>query len=416
MKININNLEGKDGFTLDNSEQMRYKLFILLLLLSSITKLHSQDLTKLDTIQADTSFINQVLDVFALEVDDNIPEAQRSKRKQVDALLSAILQQPGQLQFSGVATATFQTEIQQNNSYQGVGTFDIFAFTSFGKHTLLFFDLEAIGGNGPDVLIPNISVLNAIAGSTTSTDGIDRLTVLEAWTEFKALRDIFTVTLGKIDLTNYFDNNLHANDETSQFITGVFVNNPVLPIYFNSPGIRFRTSFLGRFYIQYGLGMANLKEIDLMKNHFKILETGFKLFPETGWEANLRFMGYEHPLAGSSQGFGISVDQLIANHVTIFGRYGKNKIGLAEWHGIEKAWSAGIGFQKMVLRKEYKIGIAYAETFQVDKIRPEKVAECYISNQLNKWLFVSPHFQWLQNGQEELIDHYILGLRLNFSY
>ena len=190
-----------------------------------------------DSIASDTTFVKQFMGLFTEEAGSNVPEIQRSRRKQVDRLLEAILDQPGKL----------QTELKKNSAYVGVGSFDIFAFTSFGKNALLFFDFEAIGGNGPDALLPNHSGLNADAGNTVSSDGLDRLTVLEAWTEFKAINDIFTVTLGKIDLTNYFDNNLHANDETSQFLSGVFVNNAVLPVYSNGPGIRFRTAFINRF-------------------------------------------------------------------------------------------------------------------------------------------------------------------------
>lgn len=331
-------------------------------------------------------------------------------------MLKAILEQPGQLRFSGVATASVQTEMNNKSPYWGVGSFGIFTFTSFGKNALLFFDLEAIGGKGPDPHIPNISVLNADAGRTTSADGIDRITLLEAWTEFKALRDIFTVTMGKIDLTNYFDNNLHANDETSQFITGVFVNNPVLPVYFNSPGIRFRTTLFGKFYVQYARAMADLDEVDLMKNHIQMLETGFKVFPESNWEANFRVFGVEHPEVRKRRGFGISVDQLMANTVTVFFRYGKNEHELAGWHGIEKAWSAGLGFKQTFLNRVFNIGMAYAETFQFEEAVPERVAEIYLSNQLNKWVFFSPHFQWLQEPVKGVKDHYLGGLRLNFTY
>jgi len=402
---------------------MMYRIFIPLVFFILQLTAHSKSLTnssfdniKTDTVSADTTFLNTFFNLFKEDAESNIPEVQRSRRKQVDALLRSILQQPGKLQFSGVATASLQAEFIQNPKYLGVGSFDIFAFTSFGKNALLFFDLEAIGGNGPDVLIPNFSGLNADAGSTQSSDKIDRLTVLEAWTEFKALREIFTVTLGKIDLTNYFDNNLHANDETSQFISNVFVNNPVLPAYFNAPGVRFRTTVLNRFYVQYGLQLVNIEEIDLMKNHFKILETGFKLFPETGWIGNYRIYGFEHPFANHGRGYGISVDQVIAYHFNFFGRYGKNKSKLAEWYGIEEAWSVGLGIKQNFFNREFKIGIAYAETFKFQYGETEKLIELYLSNQLNRWVFVSPHLQWLMQSEFEDKRHILGGLRLNFTY
>ena len=81
-----------------------------------------------------------------------------------------------------------------------------------------------------------LSSLNGDAGSTQSDDGFDRIVVNEAWTEFLFLDDIFTVTAGKIDLTNYFDNNAVANDENSQFITGALINNTAFVVPSNSPG------------------------------------------------------------------------------------------------------------------------------------------------------------------------------------
>ncbi len=391
-------------------------IFLICIFLQTIFSSSAITVEPNDSIQKDTTIFNQLFNLFEEHEGDNIPEAQRSKRKQVDALLKAIMEQPGQLRFSGVATASVQTGLNHSTPYYGVGSFDIFAFTSFGKHALLFFDLEAIGGNGPDAQIQNVSVLNADAGRTTSVDGIDRITILEAWTQFKALKDIFTVTVGKIDLTNYYDNNLHANDETSQFLTGVFVNNPVLPLYFNSPGINFRTAFLSRFYIQYGRAMADNNEIDLIKNHTQFLETGFRLFPETGWQANFRVMGFEHPFARSSYGFGISFDQLFANTFTIFGRYGQNENELSAFHGIHKAWSTGIGFKQPLFKREFNVGMGYAETFENEKIKPERAGEAYNSHQLNKWVFFSIHLQWLKRQEVEPDEHFFGGLRLNFNY
>ncbi|WP_347839269.1 hypothetical protein [uncultured Draconibacterium sp.] len=367
-----------------------------------------------DTIAADTSLVEKFLGLFEEADAGDIPEMKRSRKQQVDELLKAILEEPGKLQFSGVATTSLQVPLVNDPTWKGVGSFDIFAYVSFGANALLFFDLEAGGGQGPDALIPNISGLNADAGGGDGKG--QNLTVLEAWTEFKMFQEIFTVTFGKIDPTNYFDNNLHANDETSQFISGVFVNNPVLPVGLNSPGIHFRTTFLKRFYIQYGHFMADPDSPDIMTNHLKLLETGLKVFRGSGWEANLRVFGHEQPLANHTRGYGLSFDQLIANNFSIFARYGENSNELAGWQGIKKAWSGGIGFQKTVLQREFKIGLAYAETWAWQANDPEKLAEFYFSTQLNKWVFVTPNAQWLQSYLPEVGEHFLAGLRINFSY
>lgn len=390
-----------------------FLLFLILVFFGSLMPVDAEVIQP-DTTTSDTTLVDQFLGLFQESDMDQIPEIKRSRRQQVDALLKAILREPGKLQFSGVATASLQAPLENDPVWKGVGSFDIFAFVSFGKSTLLFFDLEAGGGKGPDALIPNVSVLNADAGGGDGKG--QNLTVLEAWTEFKMLQDILTVTFGKLDPTNYFDNNLHANDETSQFISGVFVNNPVIPVGVNTPGIRFRTTFVNRFYIQYGLFMADLQEENIMKNHLKLLETGIKFFPESGWEANLRVYGHEHPLAGNGQGFGISYDQLIANHFTVFGRYGKNSDELAEWLGIQEAWSGGIGFLQTILKRELKIGVAYAETHTFETEHPEQMGEFYFSTQLNKWVFISPHIQWIKTWYTGPEEHFLAGLRINLSY
>lgn len=364
----------------------------------------------------DTTLVDQFFGLFETQEGADIPEAQRSKRKQVDELLKALTKRDGQLQFNGVATASLQTELVHKPNYQGVGSFDIFAFTSFGKHTILFFDLEAVGGDGPDQIIPNLSGLNADAGSTQSDEGIDHLVVLEAWAEFRALKDLLTVNVGKIDVTNYFDNNLHANDETSQFLSGAFVNSAALPAPINAPGIRLRTSFVNRFYLQFALSSLDNSGDDLMRNHFKIAETGFMLFPNTDWEANFRIYGFEHPAAGYSRGFGLSVDELVAGRFTVFGRYAKNEKKLADWFGIEQAWSFGLGFKQLFLNREFNVGLAYGQTDPQALDAPEKLAELYISNQFNQWVYLSPHLQWLDPATANQKEHVLVGLRINFSY
>ncbi|MGQ8335693.1 hypothetical protein ACUNWD_04025 [Sunxiuqinia sp. A32] len=396
--------------------RFRSNLIILILILFLPFSGRSSIVFEGDTDENDSTLINQFFGLFEADENADIPEAQRSKRKQVDELLKALTRRDGQLQFNGVATASFQVEPMKDANYQGVGSFDIFAFTSFGQHTILFFDLEAVGGNGPDQLIPNLTGLNADGGTTQSPEGIDHLVVLEAWAEFRAMKDIFTVNIGKIDVTNYFDNNLHANDETSQFLSGAFVNSAALPAPINSPGIRLRTSFLSRFYFQFGLNSLDNSGNDLMHDHFKIAETGFMLFPQTGWEANFRIYGFEHPAAGDSRGFGISADELIAGSFTVFGRYAKNEKELAEWFGIEQAWSAGVGFKQLFLTREFNIGLAFGETKPFAQSEHEKLAELYISNQFNRWVYLSPHLQWIDPVGLDQKEHFLVGLRINFSY
>ena len=301
-----------------------------------------------------TDEVDKLLSLFNEEDDPDelIIDDQRSKRKRVDALLRAMTQRPGQLRFNGGASTVIQWKPSSKNDFvTGSGSFDLFAHTSFGENTLLFFDFEAIGGNGPSDFISTFSDLNGDAGSTQSSDGMDRITILEAWTEFTALDNLLQITAGKIDLTNYFDNNLYANDETSQFITTSFVNSAALPIPSNTPGIRIRTTFLDRFFIQAGFARTKNSSDSLFTNIFKIGSIGFKVFPQTGWEANLRIYTYNHPAAKKSLGFGISFDEAIASYFNVFGRYTFNQKELSRYYGVEQSFSFGIGFSQTLFFK-----------------------------------------------------------------
>jgi hypothetical protein len=365
-----------------------------------------------------TSDVDELLLLLGEEQEDVIPEEQRSRRKRVDALLKAMTQRPGQLRFNGGATATLQDNMQANSGYEtGVGSFDIFAHTAFGRHTLLFLDIEAIGGNGPGHFTESFSDPNGDSGSQHNRDGVDQLNVLEAWAEFNALNEAINITAGKIDLTNYFDNNSYANDETSQFLSSGFVNSTALPVPANSPGIRLRTTVLDRFFLQAGFSSVYNSGDSLFTSIFKIASVGFKIFPHTGWESNLRIYGYAHPLVNHSKGYGLSFDSEIFEYFKIFARYTTNSSELAERYGIKSAWSTGFGFEQLLFNREFNIGLAYGQTTPSDsQLTPEQIAEIYIKHQLNRWVYVSPHFQWIINAGGRHADYTLIGLRTHFNF
>jgi len=108
--------------------------------------------------------------------EENIPEDQRSRRKRLDALLKAITDQPGQLRFNGGMTGTLHFPTT-NTAVSGIGSLNLFAHTTFTHNTLMFLDLEAIGGNGHNTQFLTLSPLNADGGSTQANDGVDSLSV-----------------------------------------------------------------------------------------------------------------------------------------------------------------------------------------------------------------------------------------------
>jgi len=368
--------------------------------------------------QEERSEIDELMAIFG---DQNVESSSfnaRSRRKRVDALLQAITQQPGRLLFNGSVTTLMQFAKQKDtlNSYAS-GSFDIFATTSFGKGTLLFVDIEAIGGDGPDQNYPTFSGLNNDAGSYQSADGIDRLNILEAWGEFNLFKEIFTLTLGKIDLTNYFDNNASANDETMQFISGSFVNNSSFAVPFNAPGVRIRTTFLKRFHIQFGMSSDENRGADIFDDLYKIASLGWTFAPESDFEANIRFYGYQVPQANYSYGWGISFDELVFGKYNIFGRYGQNADSITNFWQIKSSWSAGFRFYTKLGRSAFAVGTAYGENTPFESgLKKESLIEVYFRWQLNDWVHISPNFQYVWNagGSDQTIN--VFGLRTHFNF
>src|SRR5919109_836224 len=83
-----------------------------------------------------------------------------------------------------------------------VGRADLIFNFKVGENTIAVIDVEATGGDGIDAHIPSFSGLNGVAGTTD-----DRVRFRQAWVEHAALNDRLILTVGKIDLTNYFDAN-----------------------------------------------------------------------------------------------------------------------------------------------------------------------------------------------------------------
>ncbi len=106
---------------------------------------------------------------------------------------------------------------QKEDRLFGEGSVDLFFLIRPMAFTTFFVDLEAIGGAGPDEVIGSLSRLNTDA-ETLGVGVTDQVKVREAWLLIRLLQERLEVVGGKLDLTNYFDRNAVANDETTRFL------------------------------------------------------------------------------------------------------------------------------------------------------------------------------------------------------
>lgn len=258
--------------------------------------------------------------------------------------------------------------------------------------TTLFLDLEAIGGNGPDEFIGSLSGLNDDAGAFQDDNGIDRLSVREVWFEAKLFEKKVRFVSGKIDLTNYFDGNAVANDETTQFITSAFVNNLALEVPANGPGavsiyemengLHFRLGLQSSDNADSGLhtegGLYGIGEISLHSYSFFGLEGNYRLW--------LKINGGQD----DNKGIGVSLDQQLPGNLFAFARYGINEKNGAD---IKYAWSTGLELHHPFpqrIKDSAAFALGHSAAWDGGE---ERATEIYYRFVLNDHVAITPLFQ-----------------------
>lgn len=280
-----------------------------------------------------------------------------------------------------------------------VGRADMVFNFKVGENTIAVIDVEATGGAGIDAHVGNYSILNNIPMAPSDT-----VRYRTAWVEHTAFNDRLVFTVGKIGLTDYFDNNSVANNETAQFLAGAFVNSAVLGAPSYGPGMRVNTRLCDRITFGIGYGSGDTTADNIFDHGFGIVELDYKLM--TGNRAgNYRFYGSLDgalPVAGgiktvkkNALGAGVSIDQQLTDQLTLFGRFG--------WHDEDvyltrSAWSAGFQYVGLIpQRKDDLVGFGYGQVLINNATAQEKLLETYYKIKISDQLAISPHFQYLIN-------------------
>jgi len=312
---------------------------------------------------------------------------------------------------------------------------------AIGDQGLATVILAGAYGDGIDLKIPSWWGMNGDA------EGEQRVYVKELWYEQELLNGKLAFTLGKIDLTVYFDSNEVANDETTQFWSRGCVNSAAVEFPDdNGPG--FRATFVPLELVDISLGWAegDADWNELGQRSFFIGEVGFhKQFGEL--QGNYRFYGWYRrhhrdedfpswddrakgiPDCQEGWGFGISLDQAISSHISLFARVGYQEKEIYEFPW---AWSIGGevrgGYWN---RGEDALGVAYGmamisdgyEDFQLFSNRSwfkdnESHLELYYRFQLNGRISISPDIQilWNAQGDQRFKTVTVFGIRANIEF
>lgn len=292
---------------------------------------------------------------------------------------------------SQAAFQTHGTKIPADGHVYGVSQADIsFAANSAALNTSFYADVVAIGGPPPDNEIPAVNLLN----SQTARLSNNQLNLREAWLRTELFNQVVALSVGQLDLTNYFDRNAVANDETSQFISDALVNDPVLGLSANGLGAAVVIDPRGSWNFKLGIQQSDPSASSLSDSLYKLAEIGYLARPFGLQEGNYRVWGRLDNSTGKEEaGYGVSFDQKISPTVTIFGRYGNGYLGSI---GDRMVFiSGGLGFQAPLTFNPLDTwGVGYAHT-DIKNGPHENLVEGYYNLHLTDHLALSFMLQYV---------------------
>ncbi len=297
----------------------------------------------------------------------------------------------------------------------GVGSTDIYFIGKPALYTLFFLDIEAIGGSSPDLKIANLSLLT----SDVARREVDkRANVREVWLRTELMDQKLTISAGMLDLTNYFDLNAVANDETMQFITDGLVNNILLAPPSNGAGVMaaydpkigliFRAGVQRGASVEQGLAQKvySLFEVEYL-SHIPGLQIGH-------YRAWVRF---NESSKRENIAWGISADQKINAAITVFARFG-NRFTSEKYDRDDYFYSGGIEMKTPhTFGIQDSFAIAFLNADMANGVK-ESLVEAYYNLFLTENLRTSFHAQYLVNSNEggKEKSYLLPGIRVQLDF
>lgn len=248
------------------------------------------------------------------------------------------------------------------------------------------------------------------------------------------------LTVGKIDPFGFFDGNTVADDESEQFLNLAFIHNPLLDAggdigvgdHGASPGLRlayasggdgdglaaavglFGAGSGGNFDASFDNALV-IGQLEYAGKTAGGLAGAYRLY---AWHNNsaLKLDGVTEE---SHRGWGLSLDQQVAEHVTVFSRIGVSTRGEV---GFDRAYTLGAQFDGGLWgRARDRIGLAVGRldaSKESGMTGAETPVELYYAWQVNDQLQISPGLQWIgaPGGDKSAGDVTVWSLRAKASY
>ena len=311
-----------------------------------------------------------------------------------------------------VASQTDGPDTKPDGHAYQLSSADLTFAANLAQNTSFFADIVGLSGSPPDREIPSLTLLNSYTARLVRQNEIN---LREAWVKTEFFGQRLGLSFGRLDLTNYFDRNAAANDETAQFISDALVNNPALGLTNNGSGVVAVYDAKSGINFKIGAQQSNPDATNLSNSVFSLAEVGYLARPFSLPEGNYRLWYRRDNSSGRQRtGFGVSLDQKVTPGVTLFARYGSAD---AEF-GHDHFYSGGAEFEYgPVLNPLDAWGLGYAHT-ELASGDTERLEEAYYNFHLAERLRLSFHLQYVteERAGAPSLSYLLPGLRLQASF
>jgi len=304
-------------------------------------------------------------------------------------------------------------DIEADGHAYELASADLFFTAKLAQNTVFFADVVGFSGSTPDEELVGSPL--ALNGYGARLDDPDEVNLREAWIQTQLFDQRLTLIGGRLDLTNYFDTNAVANDETTQFISDPLVVNPTLGLSSNGAGLTAIYDAKSGFTFKVGFQQSSEDAKNLSESTYSLAEVGYRARPFGLQEGNYRVWYRSDNSTGVKQeAFGANIDQKLTPSFTVFARYGQADAGDES----DKFYSAGFQFQNGWIfnpADHWGVGVAKIDLADGGK---ETLSEVYYNLHLAERLRLTAHLQYAEEtlvGAEK-IAYIVPGVRFQASF
>jgi hypothetical protein len=299
-----------------------------------------------------------------------------------------------------------------NNRAYALASADLFFTAGIAQYTVFFADIVGLSGSPPDAEIPSLTLLN---GYTARLVRQNELNLREAWLRTEVFGQRLALSAGRLDLTNYFDQNALANDESTQFLSDGLVNNQMLGLASNGTGVAAEFDAKNGFRLKFGFQQSNTDATNLSDSMYTLTEAGYTFTPFALPEGTYRvWFRTDNTSPQIRRGTGVSIDQKLSASVGVFGRYGTQEGDVGRDH----FYSAGVGFQNgLIFNPQDMWGVGFAQ-IDLASGEQERLVEGYYNLLLTERLRLSFHLTHVLDGPagDREFGYLLPGVRLQAAF